>query len=448
MFIDREDELNSLENFNAEERAQLLILYGRRRMGKTTLLQHFIADKRSIFFIADASDNILDTFSEIASQKFNYVKFSNWDDFFNFLYSISKNERFIVVIDEFQYLYNVFRAWPTVLQRHWEGLKNTKIFLILSGSLILSIYRISLGYGSALYGRKTGEMNIAPLNFINSSEFFNISYAETSKIFMILGGVPRYLEEFTYKTLKENLINRILNKNSYLYNEPLNLLFEEYRDITSYFSVLSSIANGASSFNEISLKSHIAQNKLSKVLNVLERSEIIRKEPPLLTGNKKNHIYYIKDNFFAFWFRFVYPYKSLLELNNIEYVYDKINKDINTYYGHRFEFIARELLLKYSIMPFDIFYLGRSWKKSRSGEVYEFDIVVQDADKIYTGIFEVKYKKLNYNGAKSILINMINNYNEIYPGKKAFFGIIALKIEEKQKLTGEGYYCIDLDDIR
>ena len=454
MFVDRINELQNLEDLSNENRAQLILIYGRRRIGKTTLLYEFLKNKdNALFFMADASENILDTFSDIASEKFNNVRFQNWDNFFDFLYSKSKENRFIVVIDEFQYLTAVLKSWPTILQRHWEKLKTTKIFLVLSGSLVSSIYRIAMGYGSALYGRKTGEMNIKPLNFIDTGSFFNTDINNLVKIYMILGGVPRYLEEFDSGNIYNNIIKKILNKNSFLYNEPLNLLHEEFKDLTSYFAVLDTIGSGATNFNEISVKSRIAQNKLSKVLDVLIRAELIAREESIIKSNVRNiHSYYIKDNLFNFWFKFVYPFRSLLEMNNEEVVISKIKSEINTLFGHRFEFIARDLLLyNQDKLPFAISYIGRSWGKLKNkvgnNSNYEFDVVIQDAKKYYTGIFEVKYKKLSYGDAYKIIKNMQEIYNNIGVNTHPVFGIIAKNVENKELLRQNGYYVFDLNDL-
>ena len=136
------------------------------------------------------------------------------------------------MIDEFQYLYKVNKAFPTILQRWWETLKGSKIMLILCGSIISTIYKISLGYGSALYGRKTAELEVKPLKFVEIKEFFpEYSFEELVKVYAVLGGVPRYLEEFDDSfDIMTNIEDRILSRTSFLYNEPMNRLFEEQKE--------------------------------------------------------------------------------------------------------------------------------------------------------------------------------------------------------------------------
>ncbi len=452
MFIDREEELSALEKLNNENKAQLIIFYGRRRVGKTALLQEFIKNKKnSLFFMSDISENILSIFSRVVSEKFRYTNFDNWDDFFDFLFDISQNERFIVVIDEFQYLYTVLKAWPTILQRKWEKLKNSKILLILSGSLISSINKISLGYGSALYGRKTGEIELKPLKYYDSIKFFNGKLKEKIEAYMILGGVPRYLEEFTYDNIDDNILDKILNKNSYLYNEPLNILYEEFRDFSSYFSVLYSIASGSTRFNEISDKSKIAQNKLSKILMILERSGIIKKEESLIKNSVKNKsLYYIKDNYFSYWFNFIYPNRSALELEDTRPVLKNIKEQEHTFYGKRFELLSREIIIQKRMdFPFIISNIGYSWGKLNNivngKNTYEFDITFEDFNKKNIAIFEVKYKTLDYLEAIKIIKEKMDIYNNLNLHRKALFGIIAYKIIGKEKI--ENFYAYDYRDL-
>ena len=311
MFINRETDLDFLEGRYKSNKAELIIIYGRRRVGKTRLLQEFVRDKEHIYLIADVSENILDTFSRVISKRYKFVRFENWDDFFEFLYSIS-DSRIVIVIDEFQYLYRVNKAFPTILQRWWETLKDSRIMLMLCGSIISTIYKISLGYGSALYGRKTAELEVKPLKFFEIKDFFpNYSFEELVRVYAVLGGVPRYLEEFNDSfDIMTNIKDRILNRTSFLYNEPLNLLFEEFKDYSRYFAILNVIAEGASTFSEISTRSRIPQNKLSKYLMTLERVGITRKIIPITERKSKRVIYRIADNFYRFWFRYLYPNKG------------------------------------------------------------------------------------------------------------------------------------------
>ncbi|RLE90519.1 MAG: ATP-binding protein, partial [Thermoprotei archaeon] len=167
MFVNREEELKLLHEVFSSGKAELVLLYGRRRVGKTRLLLEALKDfENSIYLLADLSESILDIFAKEISRKYGFIRFANWEEFFEFLYSRASREPFIVVIDEFQYLYKVYKPWVTVLQRWWERLKETSIKLVLCGSIISAIYKVGVGYGSALYGRKTYEIEVKPLRFL------------------------------------------------------------------------------------------------------------------------------------------------------------------------------------------------------------------------------------------------------------------------------------------
>jgi len=194
-FIDRKEEMKILEDVANSDRGELVLMYGRRRVGKSALLLQFAKKYDAQYFLADASQNILDILSSQVTDRF--VRFGNWEDFFSY---ILESDRKIFIIDEFQYIYGVNRAWPTQLQRWWEKIRERKKKIILCGSIISTIYRIAMGYGSALYGRKTREMKIEPLGFPAVVEFFqNRKLEDVVEFYALTGGVPRYMEEMDMK---------------------------------------------------------------------------------------------------------------------------------------------------------------------------------------------------------------------------------------------------------
>src|SRR3989344_1300111 len=312
MFINRKEEQEKLLEIAKSKRAELMLVYGRRRVGKSRLLIEFAKKTNALYLLADISENILEILAKQVREEF--IRFSTWEDFFEFLY---KSKYKIIIIDEFQYLYQVNKAWPTILQRWWEKLKDTDKKIILCGSIISTIDKIARGYGSALYGRKTYEMEIQPLSFQHAREFLKgYPVEEQIKAYSVLGGIPRYLEEIDLtKSVEENINEKILEKIRFLYNEPVNLLFEEFRDPSTYLAILSGISEGQTKFNEIAVYSHIGTNKLPKYLLVLERVGIIKKEVPVTEKKLKSKLtrYYLKDNFYRFWLRFVFKNKAQIE---------------------------------------------------------------------------------------------------------------------------------------
>jgi len=443
MLINRKQELEILNKIYKQQRAELILLYGRRRVGKTRLLQEFIKNKKAHYFIVDISADILKTFERTVKGRF--IRFSNWDDFFDFI-EIEGKKRTILVLDEFQYLYKVEKAWPTIMQRRWEDLKNTKIMIILCGSIISAIYKMAMGYGSALYGRKTYEIEITPLNFFDAKNFMpRYNTEDFVYIYSMIGGIPRYLEELDdEKNIWDNIKNHIIHKNCFLYREPLNLFYEEFKNPSIYLSIIHTLSEGRKKFNEISTKTSISTGKLPKYLNVLERVKIIQKIVPITEEKERmrNTQYTLSDNFIKFWFDFVYPARSLIELDEVASVITKIKTNINDFIGQSFEEISKQFLIHKK--PFIFTHIGAWWHKDK-----EINIVTLNENKKEITFFECKWKNLTYNQSIKILEELKEKANYVDWNKKArkeHFGIVARKIENKENLRKKGFIVYDLND--
>ena len=441
MFINREIEIEELNEIFSSKKAELVLIYGRRRVGKSKLLIEAIKNKRALYLLADMSENILEILSNQIKDKF--AKFSNWEDFFEF---ILKSDYDIIIIDEFQYLYNINKAWPTILQRWWERLKETNKKIILCGSIISTIYRIAKGYGSALYGRKTKEIEITPLNFFAVRKFLRkYNLKDSIKTYFILGGIPRHLEEIdTDKSFEENIKEKLIRKTSFLYNEVENLLFEEFRNSTPYISILSAISEGNIKFNDISQVSKITTNKLSKYLSILERVKIISKNIPVTEKKTKSKItrYKIIDLFYRFWFKFIFKNKSQIELGLNEEVYNNISKELNSYFGFMFEELCKELLLPLGILKLSK--IGKWWHKDK-----EIDIVALNEDSKEILFCECKWKD-NVNVEK--IIKELIEKSKFVPWnneeRKEYFAVFAKSFKKKiSSFEGKKVYCFDLKDI-
>lgn len=433
MFIDREEELEKLLEISKSGRAELVLIYGRRRVGKSRLLVEFAKKTGALYLLADASENILDVLSNQVGEEF--VKFNTWEDFFYFIY---KSKHKIFVIDEFQYLYQVNKAWPTIMQRWWEKIKETDKKIILCGSMVSTVYKIAMGYGSALYGRKTYEIQIRPLKFGFIKNFFpDYNFEELVKVYSILGGIPRYLEEFNPKlSIEENIKKNILDKNSFLYNEPINLLFEEFRKPAPYNSILSAITDGYVKFGEISDVSKIKNNKLPKYLMVLERVGIIEKDIPV-TEKKikaKTTRYRIKDNFYRFWFKFIFKNKSMIEQGLQKEVFNLISNEFNSYLGKSFEDVCREFLINNKIFNFKK--IGKWWHKD-----IEVDIAALNDQESLSG--ECKWQD-NVDAKK--ILEELKKKTEIFNEGKKTYAIFAKSFKERFK--AKDVLMFDLNDLR
>jgi len=271
------------------------------------------------------------------------------------------------------------------IQKVWdEHLKDTGIFLVLCGSSVGMMERI-LEYKNPLYGRRTGQWKLEPFNIRGISEMFkDRSTEEIIKIYSVFGGVPFYLDIIRKYSVEEAIKEKVLRKGEVLYEEPEFLLREELREPKVYKLILKGIALGYDTLGKLAEFASLERGHLSKYLDTLENLDLI--EYILPYGKKKRGKYYIKDNFFNFWFRFVYPNLSDLELGLVDNVWRKVSKDINSYYGRMFEKLIRDMF-KQKIIDLGQISVSTWWHK---GE--EIDIILELPHSMV--FIEVKWKEL------------------------------------------------------
>ena len=261
MFINRVRELAFLEKRYAAPQAELVVLYGRRRVGKTELLRRFCEGKRHFFYVADLGTTettlaeVAKRYGELFHADPDSVHFATWDQAFKALARQAADERLIVVLDEFTYLLQTDAAFPSILQRLWdETLQHSRLMVILSGSYVGIMEREVLAYQAPLYGRRTGQWHLQPLAFADARLFLpGYGTPDQVRAFAILGGVPAYLRQFTdRRPLLDNIEEAILSQGSFLYDEPRFLLQMELREPRVYFAILEAIATGRVRQDEIS----------------------------------------------------------------------------------------------------------------------------------------------------------------------------------------------------
>lgn len=367
MFVDREKELSILENEYKKDKFRFLVLYGRRRVGKTTLIKHFLNKHKGIYFLATVENEalLIEKFKNIVADYFKdeFLKNISLNSFEQiFQYIANRNEKLIIVIDEFQYLAKVNPAISSIFQKIIdEFLKNKNIFLILCGSIISLMYKETLSYSSPLYGRREANIKLSQLKFKYIKEFFDIDEMIQIELYSILGGVPKYLEIFEYdKDILNSIAKNILDKDSFLYNEAFFLLQDEISEGVTYFSILEVIANGAHKLGEIASRLQKPVTNITSFMKKLIDLEIIYKDIPVTENHKsKKGEYYIKDNFLRFYFSYVFPYRSQLEIGNIEFVLDRLRLTFNEFVGKTYEDLAREYVLN----NFNVIKCGRWWDK-------------------------------------------------------------------------------------
>jgi AAA+ ATPase superfamily predicted ATPase len=381
-FYDREHELEALEKEFLRSGSSFVVVYGRRRVGKTTLIQRFVEGKRAVYFLADTQPERVQVgrFAEICAgvlgdETLGDLTMETWDQVFRYLAgTMDRSSKTVIVIDEFQYLARVNNAVPSIFQRLWdEFLKPLPVMVILSGSLISMMYRHTLSYDSPLYGRRTAQMRLKPLRFRDFSLFFpDVGALERMELYAIVSGVPKYIELFAGNgSLMERISENVLDPNGFLYQEPMFILNEELTETTTYFSIMAAISAGEHKVGNIAKKLHIPTNHLTSFLQKLIELDLLERQVPVTEENpakSKKGLYFIKDHFFRFWFRYVFPYRSYLEIGNREAVEQKIRDSLHEFVSLPFEAVMREYLLDHP--PFDLTRIGRWWSKSE-----EIDIV-------------------------------------------------------------------------
>lgn len=403
-FIGRDQELKLLEK-EFSRKSGFVVIYGRRRVGKTTLIKEFIKDKKAMYFLAtqEYESGNIKRFTETLSEytNLNYLKnakISDWEDLFKILAEYKPKEKKILVIDEFQYLVNVNRAFASLFQRIWdEILKEKNVMVILCGSLIGMMKTYVLSYGSPLYGRRTAQIRLSPLKFSDiMKNNHNKSFERMVEEYSVTGGVPKYFEFFdNEKPLMENIREEILQKGSFLYEEPVFLLEREVKGLVSYFSILKNIAAGNHKISHLAGVLEMPSNELSPYLKTLMELDIITKHIPVTEKNptkSRKGLYFINDHFIQFWFKFVHAYKGELELENTEYVIQKIKKSfIDKHVGYVYEYVCRDLftcLCRENKINFNQTKTGAYWNSS-----IEIDVVSIDEENKRILLGECKYKK-------------------------------------------------------
>lgn len=385
MFVNRERELSFLAQRHATGQAELVVLYGRRRVGKTELLRAFCSGKKHLFFVADmgTEESQLADFTRqvgeyLAGDSGLLAPFGSWDAAFNFL-AAQTHERLVLVLDELTYLIEVNSAFPSILQKAWDTrLKDTSVMLVLCGSYVGVMERSVLAYRSPLYGRRTGQWQLQPFSFWESQLLLpGVAPESLVSIFAILGGVPAYLRQYdTGLSLAENVERKILTVGAYLYDEPRFLLLQELRDPSRYFAILEAIAGGRTRSNEIAQVTGVPVTSLTFYLRTLQEMDLIERSVPATEqqpDKSKSGVYHIADPFFRFWFRFVYPSRSLLERGETSLVLRKIMAEIDQFTGPAFEGICREYIWRLHSagdLGFTPRMVGRWWNRRE-----ELDIV-------------------------------------------------------------------------
>ena len=356
MFLNREDELDQFRRWRDSGRAELIILYGRRRVGKTSLIRRLLedGDAPSAYLIVSRLDRggILDDFSTTLVER-GLVKHKpelrGFGELYRLIGDLSSEKRLIVAIDEFQRLADADPSSLTLLQAAWDDyLCKGKLMLLLSGSAVGAVERIGMSYSSPLYGRRTGQMKLMPLPYRHAKKFLTgYSLEDRVRAYAVFGGTPAYLSQIDpMRPLLDSIRDRLLLRSSPLFEEPNTLLAQETREPLRYMAMLEAMSYGASTLGEISDKAGVSSNDLPKYMNTLVGElDIVGKRYPLLEEGKRGRTrYFISDNFFRSWFRFVKRNLPALEMGSSDSVARKVEGELDEYTSLAFEDICMEHL--------------------------------------------------------------------------------------------------------
>ncbi|WP_258084373.1 ATP-binding protein [Thermococcus thermotolerans] len=440
-FVDRREELKALRERLSSDNFELIVIYGRRRVGKTRLVIEAVKDVPHVYYLAVEGDN-LRHFQEVAKRVFPEVRYAR-RDWEALLHALRGK---IIVIDEFP---NLIKEKPGVLSIFQRAIdtdlsdSNTK--LILLGSSVSIMTEKVLSYKSPLYGRRTGSLKLKPLKFLHLREFFpGIPWDELVEIYGMTDGIPFYITQVKLP-FWEWLDRELKNPVSFFRDEVDFLLRYEFTETRTYRRILEAISLSKTTPKEIRDFIGMRHSDVTPYLRNLIETGLVMKEVPITEKpNSKRGRYYVADNFLAFWFRFIYPNLSAIEEGLFDV--EEIKRDYSRYLGPVFEKVAKQFLIELNRaekLPFRLAKVGRWWRK---GE--KIDLVALNERERKALFVEVKWKELSEREARRILKDLERKAELVGLEKwEYYYGIVAKSVEGKEELKAEGWLVWDLRDF-
>lgn len=373
MFVGRERELASLNRLYLSDKFEFAVIYGRRRVGKTALINRFISDKKAIYFMGvesnakqnleNLSKNIIEFETGIQAE----TAFASFQAALEYAFKLAEKGRLILAIDEYPYVARSSKSLASTLQLLIDKYKDrSKLMLILCGSSMSYIEDHVLAYKAPLYGRRTSQMKIMPFDFAETCRCVqNFTDENKALVYGMVGGTPQYLLQMDDRlSIEENIKNTFLNPASSLFEEPENLLKQEVREPALYNAIITAIANGASRMSEISTKVGEDTSVCATYLKNLMALGVVQKEAPYGEKASRKSIYSIDDNMFRFWYRFVPENHSMIGRGAADLAYKRIAPYLSDYMGKVFEEICKQYLWRLLLSgesPVQFKELGRWW---------------------------------------------------------------------------------------
>ncbi len=449
MFVNRETEISRLKLVLDQEKTQLVILYGRRRCGKSTLLKRLM-DKNAVYFSADMRETPLQirSLSERIEKEvsgFSVPVYPGWDSLFRSL-NRSLKERITLFIDEFPYLVKNSPDLPSVLQNIHDDDAHSNFNLVLCGSSQMMMHDLVLNKKAPLYGRAGEVMKINPMLAFHLMKYLKVPAVEAVTEFSIWGGVPRYWEiRKTSGSLDKALSYHVINQYGLLADEPERLFSDEIRTSVQAYTLLSLIGSGCHRLSEFAARMGKPSTHLSGVLAFLTDLKYIRREIPFgesLRSTKKT-LYKINDPFLNFWFTFVVPEKSRIDLGLTSQALNRINRNLHSFTANTWEELCRHSV-PFLIQDREFKPASRWWGKGIDGIPMEIDVVAESVDKKMLLLGESKWTEhVDITGEINALINKAGNL-PFTKGKK-IMPVLFLKF--KPVVSPSGVTIFDPEDV-
>ncbi len=434
MFIGREKELDKLNRQYKDNQFEFAVIYGRRRVGKTTLIHKFCENKKAIYYMATEGtekDN-LEKFSRTVFETMmpgtEMPAFQSYEDLFSYIDTIA-DERLILVIDEYPYMAEGNHAISSILQAHIDlKWKDSRLFLILCGSSMSFMENQVLGYKSPLYGRRTMQFRILPFTFFEAKKAWqHYDVISQAVLYGVTGGIPEYMSRIKPElSVDENIMELFFESSGRLFEEPTNLMKQELRNFAIYNSVLGAIADGASRLNDIAQRVGEDSAACTNQLKTLMSLGIVKKETPSTEPeSSRKTIYSIEDTMFIFWYRFVQSNNSSIVKGLGKQVYQTaVIPHLNDFMGMVFERICIQYMFQQSVFeqaPFFYGTIGRWWGNNPSKKCQEeIDLLAADQSSILLGECKWTNTKVNLS-----VLRDLQEQAEMFPQKNQWLYLFA-----------------------
>lgn len=454
MFINREKEIQRLQQSLEKLLAQTIVVYGRRRCGKSTLLRKVLPGE-AIYFAADLREKPLQIAAlakeiDLFLPGFASPVYPDWETLFT-TFNLALRQQATLCIDEFPYLVKNSPELPSVIQKIIDTTPQRLFHLILCGSSQQMMYSMALDNNSPLYGRCNEILRIRPMNASHLAKYLQFTPIQAVEEYGVWGGVPRYWEiRKSSPNLDEALLYHLLDPYGLLYEEPERIFSDEMRTSVQAFSLLSLIGTGSHRLSEIAGRLGKPATQLSRMLAFLTDLDFIRREIPFgetLKSTKKS-LYKISDPFLGFYFRFLVTNKSRIEFGMANEVLADIKKNFDHYISGIWEELCRNYVPFLTIDGKQFNPAGRWWGTGTDGQQFEIDLIAESVDKSTLLIAEVKWtKKPTLNEVVIDLNNKCDRLTAKFPAFRSKEIIKAIFTKVKPKEVYPGILVFSPDDL-